>query len=67
MPIGEEIKMPVINITWKEGRSREQKEAVAKDFTKSLIDKANAREEDIVIIFNPLEASNLAHGSQLLG
>lgn len=59
--------MPVINITWKEGRSRKQKEEVVKAFTKTLIEKANAREEDVVIIFNPLDPSNLAHGSELLG
>ena len=59
--------MPVVNITWKEGRSRKQKEEVIKDITKTLVDKANAREEDVVIIFNPLEPSNMAHGKELLG
>ena len=59
--------MPVVNITWKEGRSRDQKEEVIKDITQTLVEKANAREEDVVIIFNPLDASNIAHGKELLG
>ncbi|MBM31758.1 MAG: 4-oxalocrotonate tautomerase [Chloroflexi bacterium] len=59
--------MPVVNITWKDGRSREQKQEVIKDITKTLVEKANAKEEDVVIIFNPLDASNLAHGKELLG
>ena len=59
--------MPVVNITWKEGRSREQKEEVIKDITQTLVEKANAREEDVVIIFNPLDASNIAHGKELIG
>ena len=44
-----------------------QKEEVIKDITKTLVEKAGAREEDVVIIFNPLDASNIAHGKELLG
>lgn len=44
--------MPRINIEWLEGRSKEQRQKIVDDITKTFVENINLKPEKITIVFN---------------
>ncbi len=58
--------MPIIKIDWIEGRTREQKAQVVKEFTDTIVNVAGAAPEKVTIIINDHPRDNLANSGKLL-
>jgi 4-oxalocrotonate tautomerase len=58
--------MPIITISLKEGRTRDQKAQLAKEITDVVVRVAGTKPESVNIIINDYPADNLAHGGKLL-
>jgi len=58
----EEREMPVVNITWLEGRTVDQKRKVAQRITQVLIEEAGAKSESTHIVIVDIPATNFASG-----
>ncbi|MBW1773006.1 MAG: tautomerase family protein [Deltaproteobacteria bacterium] len=58
--------MPIIKIDWIEGRTREQKAKVVKEFTDTIVNVAGAAPEKVTIIINDHPRDNLANSGKLL-
>jgi 4-oxalocrotonate tautomerase len=56
----EESEMPVVNITWLEGRTVDQKRKVAQRITQVLIEEAGAKSESTHIVIVDVPATNFA-------
>lgn len=59
--------MPTVLIYWSPGRSEKQKAAVIQDVTETLVSKANARREDVLIIFQDIQPGDAGRGGMVLG
>lgn len=59
--------MPTVIIYWSPGRSTQQKADVIRDVTETLVSKANARREDVLIIFQDIQPGDSGRGGQMLG
>ena len=57
--------MPVITVDMFEGRTIEQKRALAEAFTMSFCEIAKAAPEAVEIIFNEIPRENWAHAGKL--
>jgi 4-oxalocrotonate tautomerase len=57
--------MPVITIDMFEGRSAEQKKALADAFTKSFCEIAKSTPDAVTVIFRELKKENWAHAGKL--
>jgi 4-oxalocrotonate tautomerase len=57
--------MPVITVDMFEGRTIEQKRALAEAFTTSFCEIAKAAPEAVEIIFNEIPRENWAHAGKL--
>lgn len=54
--------MPTVTIYWSPGRNAEQKKAVIEGITDTLVTKAGARREDVLIIFQNIEPGDFGRG-----
>ena len=59
--------MPTVLIYWSPGRSPEQKANVISGITEVLVEKGGARREDVLIIFQNIEAGDAGRAGQVLG
>lgn len=50
--------MPTVIIYWSPGRSDQQKKAVIENITETLVEDGGARREDILVIFQNIEAGD---------
>jgi len=57
--------MPVIRVSMWDGRTREQKEELAKAITKSMVEIAKTEEEHVWIVYEDVKKSNWAIGGKL--
>ena len=57
--------MPVITVDMYEGRTAEQKRALADAFTKAFCEIARAQPEQVEIIFREVKRENWAHAGKL--
>ncbi len=58
--------MPTVIVYWSPGRTEEQKRRVAKRMAQALVEDGAARPEDVLVIFQHIEAGNSARGRDLL-
>lgn len=58
--------MPHVQITWVEGRSAEQKRAIAEKITSVLIEEGKAMRENIHVAFHDVPATNYAEAGVLV-
>ena len=58
--------MPTVIVYWSPGRSAAQKEAVAQGITDALVSHGGARKEDVLVIFQNIEANDAVRGGQML-
>jgi 4-oxalocrotonate tautomerase len=58
--------VPHVQITWVEGRSVEQKRAIAERITAVLIDDGKAKRENIHVTFHDVPATNYAEAGALV-
>jgi phenylpyruvate tautomerase PptA (4-oxalocrotonate tautomerase family) len=58
--------MPTVIVYWSPGRTDEQKRRVAQRMAQALVEDGAARPEDVLIIFQHIEAGNSARGRDLL-
>ena len=58
--------MPIVSITWIEGRSPEQKDKVAEVITKAIVEFGNAKPEAVIVLFNDLPRTSIASAGKLL-
>jgi 4-oxalocrotonate tautomerase family enzyme len=58
--------MPTVIVYWSPGRTEEQKRRVARRMAQALVEDGGARPEDVLIIFQHIEAGNTARGRDLL-
>ena len=59
--------MPTVIIYWSPGRTDEQKAQVTRKITETLVEDGGAKLEDILIIFQHIEAGNVARQGKLVG
>ena len=59
--------MPTVIIYWSPGRSDEQKAQVAQKITDTLVADGGASLEDVLIIFQRIEAGDVARQGKLIG
>ncbi len=59
--------MPTVIVYWSPGRTEEQNQRVARRIAQALVDDGGARPEDVLVIFQHIEAGNSARGRDLLG
>jgi 4-oxalocrotonate tautomerase len=57
--------MPVVTIKLFEGRTREQKDEMSKQITKTLVEVGGTSEEHCWVIFEDIKKSDFAIGGQL--
>ena len=58
--------MPTVIIYWSPGRTTEQKARVIHEVTEALVIHGSARREDVVILFQNIEAGDAGRGGQQL-
>lgn len=58
--------MPTIIVYWSPSRSPQEKKSVADGFIDTLIDKGNAKREDILIVFQNIEDGDAFRGASTL-
>lgn len=58
--------MPTVIVYWSPGRTEEQNQRVARRIAQALVDDGGARPEDVLVIFQHIEAGNSARGRDLL-
>lgn len=59
--------MPTVLIYWSPGRTPEQKTNVIQGITEVLVEKGGARREDVLIIFQNIEAGDAGRAGKVLG
>ena len=59
--------MPVVTVEWLEGRSHQQKAALAEAMTKLLVEHANISPDQVWIVFQDVKRSDWAMSGKLLG
>ena len=57
--------MPVVTIKMYEGRTREQKDEIAKQVTKTLVEVGKTTEDHCWVVFEDMKKSDFAIGGQL--
>ncbi len=58
--------MPVITVEWLEGRTPQQKQAIAEAVTTAVADIAQIRKEQVWIVFRDVKRSDWAMSGRLL-
>ena len=59
--------MPVVRVSWFEGKEHSQKEKVAADITESIVRHTGTDRNYIYVIFEDVKASDWAGGGKLFG
>lgn len=59
--------MPVVRVTWFEGKEHAQKEKVAAEITESIVRHTGTDRNYIYVIFEDVKASDWAGGGKLFG
>ena len=59
--------MPVVTVEWLEGRTAQQKAALAEALTKTFQNIANVQPEQVWIVFKDVKRSDWAMSGKLLG
>jgi 4-oxalocrotonate tautomerase len=62
-----EYIMPVVRVSWFEGKEHEQKAAVAADITESIVKHTGTDANYIYVIFEDVAASDWAGAGKLFG
>jgi 4-oxalocrotonate tautomerase len=57
--------MPVVNIQWLKGRSKEQKQKIAAEIESLLVKEAGCQPGDTYIFFQETERENFAENGKL--
>jgi len=58
--------MPTVIIYWSPGRTPSQKSRVIQAITETLVTQGGARREDVLILFQNIEAGDMGRGGQVL-
>ena len=58
--------MPTVLIYWAPGRTDKQKAEVVHEITETLVNRAGARREDVLIIFQTIEPGDAARAGHIL-
>ncbi len=58
--------MPVVTVEWLEGRSKDQKDKVAKAITDAISSIGGAKPEGTYVVFNDVPKDNWAAGGTLM-
>ena len=58
--------MPVVTVEWLQGRSAQQKQALAKTLTQAFVDIAKVSPDQVWIVFRDVPRSDWAMGGRLL-
>lgn len=58
--------MPVVRITMAEGRSRDEKEALAEEVTAALVKHVRAHREHVYVIFEDIPAEDWTVGGETI-
>jgi 4-oxalocrotonate tautomerase len=58
--------MPTVIVYWAPGRTAEQKEAVVREVTETLVSRGGARREDVLIIFQDIQPGNSGRGGKMI-
>lgn len=58
--------MPTVIIYWSPGRSQTQKERLVERITDALVEEAEAKRSDVLVIFQNVESGDAARGGQIL-
>ena len=59
--------MPVVRVSWFEGKDHSQKEKVAADITESIVRNTQTKPEYIYVIFDDVKPSDWAGAGKLFG
>lgn len=59
--------MPVVRVTWFEGKETEAKQAVAKEITESIVKHTGTDPNYIYVIFEDVKTSDWAGAGKLYG
>jgi 4-oxalocrotonate tautomerase len=59
--------MPVVRVTWFEGKEAKAKEAVAKEITESIVKNTGTDANYIYVIFEDVKTSDWAGAGKLYG
>lgn len=59
--------MPVVRVTWFEGKAAQAKEAVAKEITESIVKNTGTDASYIYVIFEDVKASDWAGAGKMYG
>jgi 4-oxalocrotonate tautomerase len=57
--------MPTILIYWSPGRTHEQKAAVVRDITETMVTQGGARREDVLVIFQDIQPGDFGRGGEI--
>ena len=58
--------MPVVTVDWLQGRSAQQKQALAKALTQAFVDIAKVSPDQVWIVFRDVPRADWAMGGKLL-
>ena len=59
--------MPMVTVEWLEGRTREQKQALAEAITRAFVDITQVSTDQVWVVFRDVRRSDWAMRGQLLG
>ena len=59
--------MPTVIVYWSPGRTPTQKATVVENITNTLVNDGGARQEDVLIIFQNIEAGDAGRAGHVLG
>ena len=59
--------MPVVRVTWFEGKNPDQKAKVAAEVTESIVRNTGTKASDIYVVFEDVKASDWAGVGKLYG
>lgn len=58
--------MPVVTVEWLEGRTPQQKTALADRLTQAFVEVTNVQKEQVWIVFHDVKRADWAMGGRLL-
>ena len=58
--------MPIVSISMKQGRSKDQKAQLVKELTETMVRVLGTRAENVRIVIHEEPDENIAHGGKLL-
>jgi 4-oxalocrotonate tautomerase len=64
---GRKSSMPVVRVSWFDGKTAEEKQKVAQEITESIVRNTNTDASYIYVIFEDVKASDWAGGGKLFG